>query len=159
MYAGAIGPSIVQTALFMLYIFALSIFKPHWVPALPPEARTVRGWPLIRRVLWGMVPSIVLIFLVLGTIFMSWATATEAGALGAIGALLLAALHRRLSWKLVWQGMDSTMRLTAMVVFILIGSSVFSLVFQGVDGAKWIDRKSTRLNSSHEWISRMPSSA
>ena len=139
MYAGAIGPSIVQTVLFMLYIFALSIFKPHWVPALPPEARTVRGWPLIRRVLWGMVPSIVLIFLVLGTIFMGLATPTEAGAMGAVGAVGLAAMHRRLTWSLMQQGMASTMRITAMVIFILIGATVFSLVFQGVDGGRWIE--------------------
>ena len=67
------------------------------------------------------------------------ATPTEAGALGAIGGMVLAALHKRLNWSLVWQAMDSTMRVTAMVIFILLGSSVFSLVFQGVDGNKWIE--------------------
>ncbi len=145
LYKGAIGPSILQTLIFLAYTVAVAVLRPKWVPPLPPEARVQRGWALWKRVLWGMIPSIVLIFLVLGTIFMSWATATEAGALGAIGALVLAAMHRRLSWKLVWQGMDSTMRLTAMVVFILIGSSVFSLVFQGVDGAKWIENMLSHL--------------
>jgi GNAT superfamily N-acetyltransferase len=86
-----------------------------------------------------MVPSIVLIFLVLGTIFMGLATPTEAGAMGAVGAIVLAAMHKRLSWKLVREGMESTMRLTAMVIFILIGATVFSLVFQGVDGGRWIE--------------------
>jgi tripartite ATP-independent transporter DctM subunit len=139
MYAGAIGPSIVQTILFMLFIFVVSIFKPHLVPALPPEARTLRGWALWKRVLWGVIPSLGLIFIVLGTIFMGLATPTEAGAMGAVGAMLLAALRGRLTAKLVWQGMDSTMRITAMVVFILIGSTVFSLVFQGFDGGRWIE--------------------
>ncbi|MCZ8104637.1 MAG: TRAP transporter large permease subunit, partial [Burkholderiales bacterium] len=110
---------------------------------LPPEARTLRGWPLWRRVLWGMVPSVVLIFLVLGTIFLGLATPTEAGAMGAVGAMGLAAMHRRLTWSLVRQAMEATMRLTAMVIFILIGSTVFSLVFQGVDGGVWIEHMLT----------------
>jgi tripartite ATP-independent transporter DctM subunit len=139
MYKGAIGPSILQTGIFLLYIAAVAILKPHWVPPLPEEARPVRGWKLWRRVLWGMVPSVVLIFLVLGTIFMGLATPTEAGAMGAVGALVLAAMHKRLTWPLVRQGMESTMRITAMVIFILIGSTVFSLVFQGVDGGLWIE--------------------
>jgi tripartite ATP-independent transporter DctM subunit len=90
-------------------------------------------------VLLGMVPSVVLIFLVLGTIFMGLATPTEAGALGVVGAIALAAINKRLSWTLIKQAMDSTMRITAMVLFILIGSTVFSLVFQGVDGNIWVE--------------------
>ncbi|MCC7276063.1 MAG: TRAP transporter large permease subunit, partial [Alphaproteobacteria bacterium] len=139
MYLGAIGPSILQILLFMAFIAGVAVFRPGWMPPLPPEARGVRGWPLIRRVLWGMVPSIVLIFLVLGTIMLGLATPTEAGAMGAVGAVALAALHGRLSWTLVKQGMDTTMRITCMVVFILVGSTVFSLVFQGVDGGLWIE--------------------
>jgi tripartite ATP-independent transporter DctM subunit len=139
MYKGAIGPSILQVGIFLLYIAAVAIIKPQWVPPLPDEARTDHGWKLWKRVLWGMVPSVVLIFLVLGTIFMGLATPTEAGAMGAVGAIVLAAMHKRLTWELVRQGMESTMRITAMVIFILIGSTVFSLVFQGVDGGLWIE--------------------
>ena len=139
MYRGAIGPSLLQIAIFMLYTAALAILAPKMVPPLPEEARTQRGWELWKKVLWGMVPSVVLIFLVLGTIFLGIATPTEAGALGAVGAVVLAALHRRLTWSLIRQAMDSTMRLSAMVIFILIGSTVFSLVFQGVDGQKWVE--------------------
>lgn len=139
MYLGAIGPSVLQVGLFVLFIAGVAIFKPHKMPPLPPEARTMRGWTLIIKVLWGMVPSIVLIFLVLGTIFLGLATPTEAGAMGAVGAILLAALHGRLTWPLLWGGMDATMRITAMVIFILLGATVFSLVFQGVNGAKWIE--------------------
>jgi tripartite ATP-independent transporter DctM subunit len=145
MYKGAIGPSILQTLIFALYILALSVWKPHTMPPLPAEARTLKGWALINRVLWGMVPSVVLIFLVLGTIFMGLATPTEAGAMGAVGAIVLAAMHRRLTWPLIREGMGTTMRITAMVIYILIGSTVFSLVFQGVDGAIWIEHLLAKL--------------
>jgi tripartite ATP-independent transporter DctM subunit len=139
MYRGAIGPSLLQVVLFMAFIAAVAILQPRRMPPLPPEARTQRGWPLIWRVMRGMVPSIVLIFLVLGTIFMGLATPTEAGAMGAVGAIVLAAFNRRLTWPLVSQAMQTTMRITAMVIFILIGSTVFTLVFQGVDGGLWIE--------------------
>ncbi|MBH1987725.1 MAG: TRAP transporter large permease subunit [Burkholderiales bacterium] len=145
MYLGAIGPSLLQTGIFLLYTWGVVMFRPQWVPPLPPEARTERGAALVKRVLWGMLPSIVLIFLVLGTLFMGLATPTEAGALGALGGIVLAALHKRLSFSLIWQAMDSTMRVTAMVIFILLGSSVFSLVFQGVDGHVWIEEMLTGL--------------
>jgi tripartite ATP-independent transporter DctM subunit len=139
MYAGAIGPSILQVLLFIAFIAAVSIFAPHKVPPLPPEALQPRDWRLWWRVLRGMVPSIGLIFMVLGTIFMGLATPTEAGAMGVVGAVLLAAMNRRLEWKLVREAMGTTMRITSMVIFILIGATVFSLVFQGVDGGLWIE--------------------
>lgn len=145
MYAGAIGPSILQILLFVGFIAAVSIFQPHKVPPLPDEALTMRGWPLIWRVAKGMVPSIVLIFLVLGTIFLGLATPTEAGAMGAVGAVGLAVANRRFTWTLLRQAMENTMRLTAMVIFILIGATVFSLVFQGVDGSLWIEHLLAKL--------------
>jgi tripartite ATP-independent transporter DctM subunit len=145
MYLGAIGPSILQVAIFLLYILALAILRPKSMPPIPVEERQPMGWRLINRVLWGMIPSIVLIFLVLGTIFYGLATPTEAGAMGAVGAMALAALHGRLTWPLVRQAMSSTMTLTSMVVFILIGSTVFSLVFQGMDGGRWIETMMTGL--------------
>ncbi len=139
MYLGAFGPSLLQVALFTAFIFLVATFQPHKVPALPPEARTLHGWALASKVAWGMIPSLVLIFLVLGTIFMGLATPTEAGAMGAVGAMVLAVLHRRFSTALLWSAMDQTMRITAMVLFILIGATVFSLVFQGVNGGRWIE--------------------
>ncbi len=145
MYAGAIGPSLIQLALFCAWVFIVSMIWPKTVPALPPEARTLHGWALWGKCLRGIIPSLALIFLVLGTIFMGLATPTEAGALGAIGALLLAAINRTLTWPLVYQGMATTMRLTAMVVFILIGARTFSLVFQGVGGKVWIEDLLTAL--------------
>ncbi|WP_159346432.1 TRAP transporter large permease [Roseomonas harenae] len=145
MYAGAIGPSILQILLFILFIVGVSIFAPHKVPPLPPEALGVRGWPLYWRVAKGMVPSIVLIFLVLGTIFMGLATPTEAGAMGTVGAIALAVINGRYSWKLLREAMGNTMRITAMVIFILIGATVFSLVFQGVDGGIWLEHLMSHL--------------
>ena len=145
MYAGAIGPSIVQVALFCVWVVILSIIRPHHVPALPPEARTLKGWALAIKCVRGIVPSAALIFLVLGTIFMGLATPTEAGAMGAVGALGLAALYGTLTRKLTYQAMSSTMRITAMVTMILIGARVFSLVFQGVGGGLWIEHMLTGL--------------
>ena len=139
MYLGAIGPSVLQVLLFVAFIFFVATFQPHKVPALPAEARTLRGWALLSKVAWGVVPSLVLIFLVLGTMFMGLATPTEAGAMGSVGSIVLAILHRRFSVPLLWSAMDQTMRITAMVLFILVGATVFSLVFQGVNGGRWIE--------------------
>jgi tripartite ATP-independent transporter DctM subunit len=139
MYAGAIGPSIIQIVLFCLWVAFLSVFFPGQVPALPKEARTLQGWALFRKALRGIVPSLGLIFLVLGTIFLGLATPTEAGAMGAIGAILLAMFYGTLTRPLLYQGMATTMRITAMVTYILIGARVFSLVFQGVGGKIWIE--------------------
>jgi tripartite ATP-independent transporter DctM subunit len=145
MYAGAIGPSLIQIGLFCIWVVIVSIVWPKEVPALPPEARTLRGWALWAKCLRGIIPSLGLIFLVLGTLFYGLATPTEAGALGAVGALLLAAFNRTLTWPLVYQAMSTTMRITAMVVYILIGARVFSLVFQGVGGKIWIEDLLTSL--------------
>ncbi len=139
MYLGATGPSILQVGIFALYIAGLSILRPKLMPPLPPEARPNRGWKLLIKVARGMVPSIALIFLVLGTIAMGLASPTEAGAMGAVGGMALAALNRRLSWRLVREAMATTMRITAMVIFILVGSTVFTLVFRGMDGGAWIE--------------------
>ncbi|ABE43688.1 TRAP transporter large permease [Polaromonas sp. JS666] len=145
MYKGAWGPSILQVLIFAGYTFMLGVFKPHHVPGVPKDARTLNGWPLWAKCLRGIIPSAILIFAVLGSmgglpgINTAIATPTEAGAMGVVGALILAAMHKRLTRALIWEAMVGTMRLTAMVVFILIGARVFSMVFQGVDGAKWVE--------------------
>src|SRR5262245_12326698 len=200
MYLGAWGPSLLQIALFALYTFLLSIIKPEWVPAVPKEARTLTGWALWKKCLMGIIPSAVLIFVVLGTMMMGLATPTEAGAMGAIGAIVLAVMHHKdfsrwgrqvmhlgfaagvvggvadyldmnpivfkaafavlyfaVAWiclealriadlrSLIKQGYESTMRITAMVAFILIGSTCFSVVFLGVDGNQWLEHLLTSL--------------
>jgi len=100
---------------------------------------------MAQRVTFVLIPPLGLIFLVLGTIFLGIATPTEGGAMGAVGALIMAVARRRLSLKLLRQAMDSTMKLSTFVVFILIGSTVFSLSFQGVDGPKWVEHLLTSL--------------
>jgi len=94
---------------------------------------------LAERVVFVLIPVLALIFLVLGTIFLGVATPTEGGAMGASGALIMALARNRLSWKLLKQGMDTTAKLTAFVVFILVGARVFSLTFYGVNGHVWVE--------------------
>jgi TRAP-type mannitol/chloroaromatic compound transport system permease large subunit len=94
---------------------------------------------MAERVTFVLIPPLGLIFLVLGTIFLGIATPTEGGAMGAMGALAMALARGRIDMKLLRQAMDSTMKLSCFVVFILVGSTVFSLSFQGVDGPKWVE--------------------
>jgi TRAP-type mannitol/chloroaromatic compound transport system permease large subunit len=94
---------------------------------------------LAEQVIFVMVPPLALIFLVLGTIFIGVATPTEGGAMGAVGAMVLAIMKGRLRWDLVRQASESTAKLSAFVVFILIGARVFSLTFYGVDGHRWVE--------------------
>jgi tripartite ATP-independent transporter DctM subunit len=142
MYLGAWGPSLLQITLFALYTFFLSRIRPDYLPPVPESDLTLKGWALWKKCLLGIIPSAVLIFLVLGTIMTGIATPTESGAMGAMGALLLAWLRRSRIPNLkglVQEAYQNTMRITAMVVFILIGSTCFSVVFQGVDGGFWVE--------------------
>ena len=209
LYKGAFIPGFVLTGLYILFVLAVSLWRPAYVPALPKEARTIReddGTPGLRslgilfvlcvvaavafaksrpddtptdelivvsmcvgvglafalavvnkvtrmgllsrmaeRVTFVLIPPLALIFLVLGTIFLGVATPTEGGAMGAVGALIMAIARKRLDMHLLRQAMDSTMKLSCFVVFILLGSTVFSLSFQGVDGPKWVEHLLTAL--------------
>jgi len=139
MYQGALIPGLVLTCMYVGYVALVAVFKPAYVPALPPEARTLRGVKLFVRVLTTLLPPLMLIFLVLGTIFLGVATPTEGGAMGAFGALAMAVLRKRLSWALLKQAMESTAKLTTFVVMILVGARVFSLTFYGVEGHLWVE--------------------
>jgi tripartite ATP-independent transporter DctM subunit len=145
MYQGALVPGLLLAGLYMGYVLGVTLLRPVAAPALPREARTLKGAALARRAAVSLVPPLVLIFLVLGTIVLGVATPTEGGALGAVGALALAAAHRRFTRDMLVQAMDATARLTSFVIFILIGSTVFSLVFRGVDGDRWIEGLLTQL--------------
>ncbi|MFD2366884.1 TRAP transporter large permease subunit [Pseudoduganella sp. GCM10020061] len=100
---------------------------------------------LAEKVVFVLIPPLALIFLVLGTIFVGIATPTEGGGMGALGAVLLAAANRRLSFPLMKQAMDSTTRLSCFVMFILIGSTVFALTFRGINGDLWVESLLTNL--------------
>lgn len=96
--------------------------------------------PIAERVTFVMIPPLFLIFLVLGTIFIGMATPTEGGAMGAVGALVMAVSRGRFSWSLLRQAMDTTTKLSCFVVFILVGSTIFALSFRGVDGDIWVEQ-------------------
>ena len=131
--------------MFAMFVLAVAYLKPDAAPALPEEARTERGMALMRRVMFVMIPPLVLILLVLGSIFAGIATPTEAGALGAVGAMVLAQLNKRLTREALEGAMGETTRLTSMVLFLLVGSTAFALVFRGLYGDIWIEELLTNL--------------
>lgn len=214
MYKGAFLPGLMLMGFYALYVIGLAVFKPQWVPALPPEARTLRGengksgvpsllvltavctgasiyvgkhmaalhtwWSgevvetvaldetivvsmcfgvalafvaasinkitrlgllsrVAERVTFVLIPPLLLIFLVLGTIFLGVATPTEGGAMGALGATIMAVIRGRLSFDLLKQAVTTTTKLSCFVVFILVGATMFGLTFQGVDGPLWVE--------------------
>lgn len=220
LYKGAFIPAFALVGLYVLYVIGLTILRPKDLPALPPEARTIReddgssgtrsvavlaviaiavgivagqhyneilawmtgGEPkeqpidetvvaattlatlvafvialinrvfrlgllsrMAERVTFVLIPPLALIFLVLGTIFLGVATPTEGGAMGAVGAMLLAWARKRLDWSLLVQALKGTTTLSSFVMFILIGSTMFNLTFQGVGGSHWVQHLLTQL--------------
>ena len=138
LFLGSVVPGLLMAAAFVVHVVIIALVRPDLVPALPSELTEIRGMAMAMKVLRVMVPPLVLILLVLGSIFFGVATPTEAGALGAVGAMVLAAFNRRLSWRELGQVCDSTLTTTAMVIFILLGSTAFSLVFRGLRGDRFI---------------------
>ncbi|MGD8310391.1 MAG: TRAP transporter large permease subunit [Chromatiales bacterium] len=134
LFVGAIVPGLILVVLYLLYMGGLTVFRPAAVPAIPPEDREPDRRRLLLRALKVLVPPLVLIVAVLGSILAGVATPTEAASVGAVGALLLAAIQRQLSAETLREVMRSTTRVTSMVFLILIGASVFSLVFRGFGG-------------------------
>ncbi len=198
MYVGALLPALIMIGLYCAYVFAVTLIKPEWAPALPLEIRTLGhgvtslvvilavavaihfivfntvfaemryevrfvwsattatliayGFALANRffglnilsrlaeqVVIVLIPPLALIFLVLGTIFLGIATPTEGGAMGATGALILAIAKGRLNLTVLKQALDSTTKLSAFVMFILIGARVFGLTFYGLNGNVWVE--------------------
>lgn len=131
LFAGALIPGLLLVLLYVLYIAALAFFRPDVMPAheRDPDVH-VTLWQLLH----ALLPPLALIFAVLGSILTGFATPTEAAGVGAMGALLLAALRRQLTLSRVQEVMRSTLKISSMVFLILIGASVFSLVFRGFNG-------------------------
>ena len=213
MYKASFIPAFALVAIYVVAMLILAVFKPKWVPALPPEALTYHesngntghrslgfltalsvlvgsqvfmnydkikpmlggeagmksptdekvvmtlmigilfAWlvavidkfaktgllsRLAQQVTFVLIPPLLLVFLVLGTIFLGIATPTEGGAMGAAGAMLMAILRKRLPMKLLTQAVDSSARLSVFVLFVLIGSTIFALTFQAIDGPAWV---------------------
>ena len=137
LFQAALVPGLILTGAYALYVVGVAIVRPEAAPAME-EAREIRGLALARRVMVSLIPPLALILVVLGSIFAGVATPTEAGALGAVGAIILAAVGGRLSMDALRAAMNDTTRLTIMVIFLLIGSTVFTLVFRGLEGDLWI---------------------
>src|SRR5438552_3077908 len=137
------GADFVVLTMFFGILFAFGVAVVNWV------IERVTGFRFLSRMAqqttFVMVPPLFLIFLVLGTIFIGVATPTEGGAMGASGALILCAVKRRLTWDLVRQAIEATAKLSAFVIFILIGARVFSLTFYGVSGHIWVESLLTSL--------------
>src|SRR5215470_3315217 len=131
------GADFVVLTMFFGIMFAFAVAVLNWVCDRTLGFRFLSR--MAEQVTFVMVPPLFLIFLVLGTIFIGVATPTEGGAMGATGALILGALKRRLNWDLIRQAVESTAKLSAFVVFILIGARVFSLTFYGVSGHLWVE--------------------
>lgn len=138
LFRAALLPGLALTGAYALYIAIIAFAKPDVAPALAEDMR-IEGAELVKRVIVSLVPPLALIVVVLGSIFAGVATPTEAGALGSVGAIVLALMNRSLSFDALNRAMEETSRLTIMVVFLLIGSTAFALVFRGFDGDIWIE--------------------
>jgi TRAP-type mannitol/chloroaromatic compound transport system permease large subunit len=137
------GADFVVLTMFVGIVFAFAVAVVNWIVDKLFHVRFLSR--LAQQTTFVMVPPLFLIFLVLGTIFIGVATPTEGGAMGASGAMILAVIKRRLTWDLLKQAVESTAKLSAFVVFILIGARVFSLTFYGVDGHIWVESLLTSL--------------
>jgi len=145
LFVGSLVPGLMLSAMYMAYVGLVAITRPKLAPAMPKEARAMEGKKLSREIGLVMIPPLALIVVVLGSIFAGWATPTEAGAFGAVGAMILAVLKRRLTLSSVLDSMTETAKLTSMVMFILVGSQAFSLVFRGLYGDLWVEDLLTSL--------------
>ena len=132
LFAGAVIPGVLLVGFYMLYLITLSFAKPETMP--PGEKTTAWDFLLIKKVFLVLLPPLFLIVAVLGSIIAGVATITEAAGVGAVGAMFLALLKKELSWTKTKEVMQGTAKLTSMVFLILIGASVFSLVFRGYEG-------------------------
>ncbi len=138
LFLGALIPGLMLSGSYALYVLVLAFFKPQVAPALPLEMRQISRGELARRTVKAIVPPVLLIVLVLGSIFFGLATPTEAGAVGAVGACGLAAINRRLTRQMVLDAAHSTAIVTGVVLMILFCSSLFSLVFDALGGKNLI---------------------
>jgi len=131
LFAAAVVPGLLLVAVFMIYILIVAFLKPGMAPAMPVEENATG---LGRQVLKSLLPPLLLVFAVLGSIFFGVASPTESAAVGALGAMLLSAMHKRLSLKNIKDASQQTARLTSMVFIILIGATAFGLVFRSMGG-------------------------
>jgi len=145
LFKAALIPGVLLVVLFAIYVIVLAWLKPDVAPALPEGAIGATGGAVVKRVLTALMPPLVLILVVLGSIFAGIATPTEAGALGSLGALILTAIRGRLTRTVIFKSAETTAKLTTMVLILLVGSTAFALVFRGLYGDVWIEEMLTGL--------------
>jgi tripartite ATP-independent transporter DctM subunit len=131
LFAGALIPGLMLVGLYMLYILGVAFFRPA---SIPPHQREPGEQVTLIRVIKALAPPLILIFAVLGSILKGLATPTEAAGVGGMGAMILALLRRELDLERLQDIMRATLRISSMVFLILIGASIFSLVFRGYGG-------------------------
>lgn len=145
LFIGSVIPGFMLAGSFIVYVLVLAFFKPEMAPALPPEVRMANTRELITRVVRAVLPPVFLIVAVLGSIFFGIATPTEAGAVGAVGATILAVIYKKFSWTLLKEAAQSTVNITSLVIMILIASSMFTIVFDALGGKRIITEFLTNL--------------
>ena len=134
LFRGALLPGLLCAGLYVAYALFVAFIRPEAAPALPPEERSMRGSALLKETMSAVVPPLLLIFAVLGSIFAGIATPSESGAVGALGAMLLALFNRSLGRDMLWASAKSTANITILVMTLLFASSFFSVVFEGLGG-------------------------
>ena len=135
LFIGAVIPGFVLVFLYMTYVFLIAKLKPEWAPPIDPAIlENMTRKELNTKILKALVPPLVLMIAVLGSIFSGVASPTEAASVGAVGATLLTVLHKRFSFQIVKDVMDMTTKLTCMVFIILVGATTLGLVFRGLGG-------------------------
>ena len=145
LFLGAFIPGLMLSGSYILYILGLAFFQPEKVPPIPADVEIPQGSQLIQRVFKAVLPPVILISAVLGSIFFGVSTPTEAGAVGAVGASILAAFNKRLTPQLIRDASHSTAVITALVVMILFCSPMFILVFDALGGKTLITNLLTGL--------------
>jgi len=145
LFAGALIPGLLLVGMYLIYIISLAFFKPSIMPAYESLDSTVNTARIVK-LLSGLLPPLFLIFAVLGSIMGGIATPTEAASVGAVGAMLLAMIQKQFNFSILKTVSQDTTRVTSMVFMILIGASIFSLVFRGFEGDELV----------HELLSDLP---
>lgn len=134
LFAGALIPGLILVAMYITYILILAWLKPETAPVVSTDERPELNSAFVFRLVKAVVPPLLLIIIVLGSIFKGFATATEAASVGAVGALFLALINKQLNFAMLEDAMLSTLKVSCMVFMILIGAAFFSLVFRGFGG-------------------------
>jgi tripartite ATP-independent transporter DctM subunit len=137
LFAGALIPGFIMVVIYLIWIIYKAVFQPETVPALQMTDAERRGLPL--RVVSALAPPLLLIVAVLGSILLGFATATESASVGAVGAMILAALNRRLSFEMIYSAARNTMVTSSIIFVIVLAASMFSLVFRGLGGEHMVE--------------------